>query len=302
VVTPPNDNVAIAVAGIASKTRGRDAADMYHPGPAFFGYPEERTYLFSYRGSNDEDLHEDYARTDTYGDIGTAAARLGELVERVRRRHPGRGIDLIAHSQGGIVARTFLASHAHHGRGRIEHSVTFASPHGGAPAAVNVGHLRERTITGPLLLGAAHRAAAAGLPIPDPLSPAVAQLAPGSALMDDLGRRDVAFGTRMLTLGIPNDIVVPADRTAAPGSHHRLVPPRGGAAGHSAVVTSPEGRALAFDFLRGAPRSCPTVWDAWGSRAGRGVSFVQSKLGALVGALEGTAAGSARAVADLFGR
>ncbi|MEA2447637.1 MAG: hypothetical protein QOK47_1274, partial [Actinomycetota bacterium] len=37
-VVPPNDNIAVAVAGIGSKTKGGIAADMYEQGPELLGY------------------------------------------------------------------------------------------------------------------------------------------------------------------------------------------------------------------------------------------------------------------------
>ena len=299
-VAPPNDNVVIAVAGIGSKTVGPDAADMYHPGPRFFGYEPNKTYLFSYRGAGGSRLHRDYERTDTYGDIEHAAARLGELVQAVGRKHPGADIDLIAHSQGGIVARTYLARRASGrfvGGPRVAHLVTLASPHTGAPAAANVEHLREETRSGPPLLALAVDRAAAQWPIPDPTSAAVTQLTPDSHLLDSLASQDVTFGTRVLTLGIPNDLVVPADRTSLPDSQHRIVPPMaairvvGGRPlpgnGHSAVVTSPVTRGYVHGFLSGRAEPCLTVWDGVGSTIGRAISAAEARLGAVVSHAEG---------------
>ena len=118
----------------------------------------------------------------------------------------------------------------------------------------------------------------AGAPVPDPLSAAVRQLAPDSPHMKTLAREDVAYGTRVLTLGIPNDVVVPADRTEIEGESHRLVAPKG-LNGHSAIVASPEARGLAYDFLRGGAPACRTTWDGWGPTAGRVVSWFESRLG-----------------------
>ena len=272
---PPNDNVAIAVAGIGSHTRGGIAADMYEQGPEWLGYPEHRVYRYSYKGSNGPGLHEPYRAADTYGDLIVAADRLAELVDRVGRLHPGADVDLIAHSQGGVVARAYLELVAEEwapGRPRIEHLVTFATPHTGAPAAGLVGDL-ERRAWGRLLLDGATRWAAGGGPLPDPRSPAVVQLAPGSELLRQLARERFLFGTRILALAIPNDLIVPADR-ALLGSGSRTVPPKG-INGHSAIVSSWHARAAAYRFLRDAATTCRSGWDDWGGR-----------LGSLVGALE----------------
>ena len=285
---PPNDHIAVAIAGITSKTKGADSGDMFDPGPKSFGYPDDRVYRFSYRGADDPDLHEDYERTDTYGDIRGAARRLGDLLRSIERRHPGVEVDLIAHSQGGIVARTYLRNYADPFDGpRVANLVTIASPHTGAPAAVNVPRLRENTVSGPLALDWASRAARAGHPIPDPNGASVGQLTPGSDLLDSLAEGDVPYGTRVLSLGIPNDLIVPADRTDADGDVHRMVPPRTIVSGHKAIVTSPVTRRYVYDFLRGTTAPCPTGWDSWGRTFGRAVSFAESQLHRVVSTIEG---------------
>ncbi len=310
---PPNDNVVVAVAGITSKTRGGISADIYESGPELLGYPPRSTYHFSYAGSDGPRLHLPYGREDTYVDIRTAAHRLGDQLQQIALRHPGRRVDLIAHSQGGIVARTFLTQVAgsRDGLPVVEHLVTFASPHRGAPGAGQVERLREETATGRAVLAGAKALSEKGLPIPDPTSTAVAQLAPGSDLMSSLAAEDTAFGTRVLTLTIPNDPVVPADHALMPGKYGRVVPwtaapseegsvldavlsPLSGSGrvvashlgGHSAIVTSPVAHGIAYSFLAGHPVTCPTRWDSIGPQVGSVWSGLESSMAAVYGALE----------------
>ena len=279
---PPNDNIAIAVAGIGSHTRGGVSADMYEHGPEWLGYPEAKIYRFSYRGVNGPGLHEPYEATDTYGDLITAAERLGELVNRVAALHPGTNIDLIAHSQGGIVARSYLELVAEqHGAPRVEHLVTFATPHGGAPAAALVPALDERA-WGRLLVDGLSEWSERGGALPDPRSVAVDQLAPTSELMERLGEERTLFGTRVLALTIPNDAIVPADRALLPTALSRTVPPSG-LNGHSAILTSSSARAIAFGFLRDAPETCTSSWDSVGPPLGRLVGLIESNLAELPG-------------------
>ncbi len=282
VATAPNDNIAVAVAGIGSKTAGGTDADMYEHGPEILGYPERHIYRFSYRGTADVDLHEPYERVDTYRDLRNAATRLGELLDGVAERHPGHGVDLIAHSQGGIVARRYLARSARAydpDAARVQHLVTFSSPHDGAPLASVVDDL-DRVAVGRALLDGVSRWARAGGPLPDPHAPAVAQLAPGSRLLRSLASEDVLFGTRVLTLGIVNDLVVPADRTFIDDEAGYVVP-GAGLNGHSAIVASSWARAHAYDFLRDATPACRRGSDRWGTQVGRAVSFVEGRLGSL---------------------
>ncbi|MGH2754943.1 MAG: peptidoglycan DD-metalloendopeptidase family protein [Actinomycetota bacterium] len=280
---PPNDNVAIAVAGIGSSTKGGIAADIYEHGPGWLGYPEHKVYRFSYKGSAGNGSHEPYLSTDTYGNLEEAAERLQLLVAEVGRLHPGSGVDLIAHSQGGVVARAYLELAAEEweaDRPRIEHLVTFATPHTGAPAAGLVRDLQRRS-WGPLVLDGARRWAARGGPLPDPRSPAVLQLAPGSELMRKLARERFLFGVRMLALAIPNDVIVPADR-ALLGGASRVVPPKG-INGHRAIVSSWDARGIAYRFLRDAPETCRTGWDDWGPRLGALVGLLETSLTSLPG-------------------
>lgn len=286
---PPNDNIAVAVAGITSKTRGGVSADIYEYGPELLGYPRAATYHFSYAGTEGTRFHEPYGRRDTYIDIRTAAARLRALMRRIAEAHPGRHVDLIAHSQGGIVARTYLTRSVGSGDRLpvVEHLVTYASPHRGAPGASQVDPLRDETLTGRYVLSAATYLSKRGLPIPDPTSTAVRQLAPGSALMESLAREDTAFGTRVLALAIPNDPVVPADHAAIPGKQGRIVPWTGaGLGGHSAIVTSPVAHGIAYSFLSDRAPTCTTRWDAAGPRVGSLWSALESSMATAYRAVE----------------
>jgi hypothetical protein len=80
---------------------------------------------------------------------------------------------------------------------------------------------------------------------------------------------------------MPHDVIVPADRAEMPHELYRVVRPRG-LWGHGSVLTSPETRALAYDFLRDAPEPCRTKWDLVGPLAGRLVGWSQWALGRLV--------------------
>jgi hypothetical protein len=281
---PPNDNVAVLVAGIGSKTAGGTSAALYEDGGAMLGYDGERAYRFSYKGSDDASLHEPYERTETFGDIRAAAGRLRLLLERVARRHPGAQVDLIAHSQGGIVARSYLELSATAWDERlplVDHLVTFSSPHGGAPLAAG-GPVLDDSQVGHRLLDAASWWAHHGGPLPDPRAVSVEQLAPGSGLLERLDREAASFGTRVLSLAIPNDLVVPAHAAFWAPYESSVAPPRG-LNGHDAVVSSPDAVARAQAFLRDAPPTCRGAWDLWGPRVGRVIGLAERALPWVIG-------------------
>lgn len=284
----PNENIAVAVAGIGSRTDIPAGAEIYEHGPEELGYPAGRVYPFSYRGHRAPDLHEPYIGSDTWRDIRSAARKLRGLMRAIARRHPGAAVDLIAHSQGGIVARAYLALIAGEWEPdlpRVEHLVTFSSPHDGAPLADLVEELPDATLSGDRLLRIVSRWSRSGGPVPDPLSPAVSQLRPGSHLLDELADEDLLFGTRALALTIPNDVIVPAGRAGLPEETTRAVPPAGLNA-HAAIVSSSRARGFAHAFLRDAADPCRSGWDEWGPRAGWILERAERRIPAVVARLE----------------
>ena len=291
----PNQNVAVALAGISSRTTRGEAPTIYTQVPGALGYDPVDTYRFSYRGHQGRTLHQPYERTHTYRDLRFAADRLRDLMIQIGERHPGRAVDLIAHSQGGLVARTYLkqvTSSWDARLPRVEHLLTFASPHTGASLAEGLRDVGSSALTGPMLLDAASDWAQREGPLPDPHAPAVAQLTPGSDLLEALGREDVTFGTRVLALGIPDDLMVTADRARYPGKTSRIVPPHLRGWAHAGILESAAARALAHSFLRGAPDACPGRWDVWGPRLGKVLGWGESKAGWALSAVEGAVGGA----------
>ena len=291
---PPNDNIVVSIAGLNSSTKGGTPA-LYGSGAGAeaLGYPPERIYRYSYRGPDARDLHRPYSVLDTQGDLRSAARRLMDLLRAIGRRHPGARVDLIAHSQGGIVARAALemmATAFDPALPAVAHLVTLATPHEGAPLAALLGDLRTRTLTGRLALSGLSRALRRGGPLPDPGAMALKQLAPGSDLLDDLAAEDIAYGTRVLALGIANDLIVSADHSDYPGKVSRVVGPEG-AFGHDALIGSVRARAKAHAFLRDAAPPCESSADRLGPLAGGAISLAERRAVDLYSEVEGALGG-----------
>lgn len=260
---PPNDNLAVVVGGITSEYPGAGEPEVY-PVPEALGYPANAVFRFSYSGK------ETYRRQDTFIDLRVAAGRLGALVREVGRRFPGRGVDLFAHSQGGLVAREFLKGYTtswNRETPRVEHLITFASPHLGAPLADQVDDV-EGTASGELAVEVMADIAETDGYLPDPHGASTQQMRPGSNFLAALADEDVLYGTRVLTLTMPYDFIVPVDHSRWPGQLNRVVP---GSPGfhHRMVVESRVARGLARSFLRDAAEPCRSDYDdlglAWGS-------------------------------------
>lgn len=294
---PPSDNVAIAVAGLGSHTTGSSGAFIYdrRHGPWALGYPGARIYRFSYEGADLDSLHEPYEREATYRALARSAQAFKELLLAIGKKHPGAGVDVFAHSQGGLVARAALSD----GVGsfdprvpRIEHLVTYGTPHEGTPLAQVVADLEERTLFGSKLVDALSKWSANGGPVANPRARSLRDMEPDADLIAALRREDVTFGTRVLALAMPHDGIVPASSASIEGEQFRILRPDG-LNGHDAVVSSEQSRALAYAFVRDAAPSCRGAWDKWGPVVGRTVGAIQKGLDDVWGEIESLGVSSA---------
>ncbi len=270
----PNDNVIVTIGGINSSSTN---SELFEHGPDLLGYPAASIYRFSYNGPGGPHLHDPYGPRDTWGDIRVAAERLADLLEEIGKVHPGTSVDLLAHSQGGLVARA-LVDLAPLGRNLppIAHLVTFSSPHEGVALAGEAIEMRDSEGVVGWVGDAASWVANRRPAFPDPYAPAIGQMAPGSNLIEELESSVGAYGTRYLALSIPNDLIVPSDRSQVAHATNRTVAPEGLITGHDRVVSSDEARGLVYDFLRDAPVACTGFWDTWGWLPGKVISTGES--------------------------
>ena len=307
---PPNDNVAISIGGMGDAW-SREAPGKIDRLAAGLGYAARKSYVLSY--SDDPDA---YDRSDTFGDLRSAARRLDRLLRRVGAAFPGADVDILAHSQGGLVARYYLATAGARFsalRPRVEHLVTFASPHQGAPLASAAEEIAD-TWSGRLALDGLRRAHEGRDPwpvpealkfvhpalpvvdlvlsfatreatrvVPDPYARSIEQMQPEAQFITNLGTDDVAYGTRVLALQDRFDVVVPAAHARWPGETNRAVNGNpehllGGLNRHRGILDNPESLAMAHSFLRGARLPClgkedQDAWD-WGRHIATGTSLL----------------------------
>ncbi|MDQ4025471.1 MAG: hypothetical protein M3217_08275, partial [Actinomycetota bacterium] len=274
--TPPNGNVVVAINGLGSKTGGPTDTHLYRHAVDLLAYPPGDVYLFSYEGVRGERLHEPYRPAATFGDLREGAVKLRALLHEIARRHPGRDVDLLAHSQGGLIARVYLERLAQSWSPelpRVRHLVTLATPHTGA-AAADLAARMESSPWGRVVAGALSRLAHATELFPDPRARSVAQMSPGSGLNELLTAEDVAYGTRVLALSVPDDLAVPAHRARLANERSLMLPPAGGFA-HGRIVESARAASVAYDFLRDAAPTCPGGWDDWNGVVGRAVEALE---------------------------
>jgi hypothetical protein len=271
---PPGPNRVVLLAGLGS------AADRRILDPEHLGYPEGSVTWFSYAGVDADGARRSYGPEHTWEGIDVAAARLADQLRAAAAREPGRAVDLVGYSMGGVVVLRYLTHH-HDPYDRslppIGAIVTIASPHRGADAATLGVGVRDHLVLGTGLAGL--RAISGrfgwGLERTPFRHAALDQLAVGSDLLDELGRDwdaalaagpagPLAMGTRVLTIGGRGDLVVPISRSGQPTDRlgrvtidprvthddpvvaHRVLP-----GGHRAVLGTEAVREVVWRFLAG---------------------------------------------------
>ena len=224
---------AMVVAGINSAGAAGDDGPTVALDVQALGYhvDEGEVRWFSYAADGGA-----YTAADTYGPIRVAAHRLRAQLRAMQQDEPGREVDLLAHSQGGVVVDWFL-THLYDPADRtlppLGNVVTLSAPHQGAPLAT-VSRQLDRSLTGGRVLEAVD--VVADLPPAD--SAAVRDLGEGSPLMQHLWDHGVPDHVDFTTIGAPEDVVVPANRIGVPGAT-QTVQAVNAVNEHSAIVTDP---------------------------------------------------------------
>jgi pimeloyl-ACP methyl ester carboxylesterase len=257
----PERRIAVLVGGLGSKGGvdggGYDQTDSIDRVRAVaLGYDDH--VRFSYVGG--DTAHAPYDGYDTAQDLRTEARRLRDLLEQVARDHPGETVDIIAHSQGGIISRAALAyeyAAADPRLPKVANLITLASPHQGDDLATALTQVGD-TATGRVL---EHAVGATGLPGYDPGGTSIRQLSETSRFMAKLDDRPLPKGIRFTSIGSRGDFTVPGIRTRAPGARNVLVDVAGLTSDHRNLPGSDAGRREVALAAAGLPPTCQTLTD-----------------------------------------
>lgn len=272
---PPGRRVLVRVAGLDSHTgEGGDptaAGAVARLDAAALGYAPADDIQFSYTGGTTDERP--YARQDTWQPIRESGARLSALLDRIARDNPGVPIDVVAHSMGGLVARTALTTT----QAPVAHLVTLATPHGGADLAT-AGRTIRSTVAGGALVGIAGDAGV--LPL-DPSAPSVADLAEGSEFLRWLGDQPRPETVAITSVAGRQDLLVPVPRAHLDGATNVVVDPGGVVEEHDALPGSPEAARATALALADAPPACESVVDVlYDQVTGEAISLAEDGAGA----------------------
>lgn len=247
-------HLAVLVGGLGSSS---DDAAINDLDTGALGYADDDVSRFSYRGGST--VSTTYRPSDTTVDIRHSARLLREYLEAVEDAHPGVPIDVIAHSQGGLVAREALTNEfdgLDPALPQVSSLVTLGTPHQGADLAT------AARMIGVTKVGAVAEHAA-NLVMPwDLRSPSVEQLSETSSFIRDLNRRPLPEGLHATSIGARGDWIVPAGKTAYDGARNVTVSVPGMLTDHDHLPGSDEAErevALAVNHL--SP-TCQSFTDA----------------------------------------
>jgi hypothetical protein len=299
--TPPADappapggpRVAVLVGGFGSTDR---SASVDRVDTVGLGYATDDVVRFSYAGGRVPGRPptgplaalsaSPYGRDDSQGDLVDAAERLRSLLAAVAAARPGVPIDVLAHSQGGVVAQIALTDLT--GGPPLPASLdlvaTMGAPHDGADLATAVAAVHDAP-RGPVALEALEDHLSTGL---DPAAPAVAQLSEVSPLLANLGDRRPPEGVRLLGIGARGDLVVPAGHTRLWDGAHQVVDLVGRDAHRDLPGDPATARELAL-AIAGAPPTCRDALDVLADAAlPEAISLAEDSVGAAAWALAWT--------------
>ena len=139
--TAPAARVTASCSSPASAARRATTAGPRRYRPSASATRPTRSASFSYAADGGP-----YTKGDTYAPLLTSARRLADQLRAQQRTDPGREVDLIAHSQGGVVVLAFLklvydpADATYPPLGKV---ITLSSPLQGAPLATLADEIRD---------------------------------------------------------------------------------------------------------------------------------------------------------------
>lgn len=279
---PPGRRIAVLVSGFGSSST---QADILNVGTAALGYAEADVVQFSYAGGRSPGVgslsgveERAYGPQDSTGDLRLSGQRLRKLLEAIGAEHPGVPVDVIAHSQGGVVARLALAGGNAPGSRLppVANLITMGTPHHGDDAAT-ANTLFGTTGPGRVTQAAAKDLSAGAL---DGASPAAAQLAETSELIDELEGMALPVGTRVTSIAAQGDISVGAMQSSLEGATNVLVPVEGPSAHSQLPGSAPAQRELAL-ALSGLGPTCRALGE--GLALATGIGMFEDFVGLTVG-------------------
>lgn len=260
-------HILLRVGGLGSTSEKAAVDDV---DATALGYADADVYRYSYRGGTT--VENPYTATDTTADIRESARRLRDLLSRIQADNPGVPVDIVAHSQGGLVARSALTDEVDPADGRlpkVNALITLGTPHLGTPVATGLSMVGHTDVGGAVFAGA-HAL------LPDKIDPAgtsVKQMAEQSEYLRRLNRRPLPPGLKVTSIGAREDLAVPAGRTLLTGANNVTVSAPGVFNDHGKLPGAPQAQREIALGVAGMTPTCQSFGDAMADAATSGVIY-----------------------------
>ncbi len=237
-------HLAVLVGGLGSSSSDAAIADL---DTGALGYAPADVSRFSYRGGSTATTP--YQPSDTTADLRHSARLLREYLQQMEDDHPGVPIDVIAHSQGGLVAREALTNEfdgLDPELPLVSSLVTLGTPHTGTDLATAARMIGLTTVGG------------YGEEIVSQFTPwdlqgeSVEQMSETSSFIRDLNRRPLPEGLHATSIGARGDFLVPAEHIVYDGAESVIVSVPGTFTDHDALPGADQAErevALAVNHL-----------------------------------------------------
>ena len=249
--TGGSGHLLMAVGGI--DTAGAPDHPTFGLDTRALGYRDDEVTYFSYAPDGGA-----YRAHRTHGDLQRAGLRLAEQLKRAQHEHPGREVDLVAHSQGGVVVDVFLQDYYDAADAEyppIGTVVTLSSPHEGVPLATAAADWQASPVGKELVEAAEERLSVA------PVSaPSVRQLDEHSRFLRDLWDDRLPDHVDFTTIGASDDFLVPATQVDVPDATKVVVGVGGGPLDdHANIPRDPGALRVVRAALEGRAPPCVGV-------------------------------------------
>jgi len=275
----PNKNVVVVIGGLNSNSTQekngeiKGHSSMFDTDMRTLGYKPNQIYHYSYKGIEQRGgtgpykIHALYQKEDTYKRIEASSKLLAKQIREIHRQNPGRKIDLVAHSEGGLVADYFIENFFDKGnpkQAQIDHFITVDTPHEGADLA-RTQPLFSDTATGRTVRPIVQWPLSTLFGAPPASAPVLGEVQEDSTFIRDLKAHWDPNKVRTTTIGAALDAVVTATHTRLPGDDHyttdipsHLVP----FTSHGLAPTAPTTKGIIYNALAGRPSKCTAFRDA----------------------------------------
>ena len=269
VPAPAGRRIVVLVSGLGTSSGSNTAMEVDTDA---LGYAPADVVPFSYSGGRaprratvtGDDPFSSIPETtfgplDSQQSISDSADRLSDLLERVAAAQPGVPIDVVAHSQGGVVARLAVERSGDDGRlpTSVASLVTVSSPQQGAPLATAVVTMQHAPGGATALSMVRASGAADRL---DDRRPAIGDLAQTSSVIAELHDRRVPDRVRFVTIGGSGDLVVPGASSTEPRADASIVLPTSiGATAHGTLPSSSAGTREIGLAIAGRGPTCQSL-------------------------------------------